>query len=270
MEYISLCKPERRVTCVSRTGWHGQVYVPQDEVSGEGAEGVILQTTSVQGAWFPRVGHNRGMAGERIPPLYRQLPRGICCQPGLCCTTVTAGRRDGGGYHLKGESTDGKTTTMKAATSVCGGPDYWRYGGPPATRWRDAPAAATMPPWCLMRSGKLTDARQAISPTCWQTVGQGAVPVRTVSCVPVSSGACCSFQLASCLWPNMRQRPVSVLLPGWKSGWSRSPAIPGNLAFLRNCTASTAARLWQSILNGPRPATTVRRSGSGWKHWPLI
>ncbi|HCC5769286.1 TPA: DUF927 domain-containing protein, partial [Escherichia coli] len=49
MEYISLCKPERRVTCVSRTGWHGQVYVLQDEVSGEGAEGVILQTTSVQG-----------------------------------------------------------------------------------------------------------------------------------------------------------------------------------------------------------------------------
>jgi putative DNA primase/helicase len=50
MEYISLCKPERRVTCVSRTGWHGQVYVLQDEVSGEGAESVILQTTSVQGA----------------------------------------------------------------------------------------------------------------------------------------------------------------------------------------------------------------------------
>ncbi|MEY5371168.1 DUF927 domain-containing protein, partial [Salmonella enterica subsp. enterica serovar Corvallis] len=52
MEYISLCKPERRVTCVSRTGWHGQVYVLQDEVSGEGAEGVILQTTSVQGRDF--------------------------------------------------------------------------------------------------------------------------------------------------------------------------------------------------------------------------
>ncbi|EDO2300178.1 DUF927 domain-containing protein, partial [Salmonella enterica subsp. enterica serovar Reading] len=52
MEYISLCKPERRVTCVSRTGWHGQVYVLQDEVSGEGAESVILQTTSVQGRDF--------------------------------------------------------------------------------------------------------------------------------------------------------------------------------------------------------------------------
>ncbi|EMX6717864.1 DUF927 domain-containing protein, partial [Salmonella enterica] len=32
----------------------------------------------------------------------------------------------GGGYHLKGESTDGKTTTMKVAASVCGGADYWK------------------------------------------------------------------------------------------------------------------------------------------------
>jgi len=30
-----------------------------------------------------------------------------------------------GGYHLKGESTDGKTTTMKVAASVCGGMDFW-------------------------------------------------------------------------------------------------------------------------------------------------
>lgn len=33
---------------------------------------------------------------------------------------------NGGGYHLKGESTDGKTTTMKVAASVCGGPDFWK------------------------------------------------------------------------------------------------------------------------------------------------
>lgn len=36
MEYLSLCKPDRKVTCVSKTGWHGSVYVLQDEVIGEG------------------------------------------------------------------------------------------------------------------------------------------------------------------------------------------------------------------------------------------
>ncbi|APF10252.1 hypothetical protein BKC11_13690 [Salmonella enterica subsp. enterica serovar Typhimurium] len=29
------------------------------------------------------------------------------------------------GFHLRGESTDGKTTVMKVAASVCGGTDYW-------------------------------------------------------------------------------------------------------------------------------------------------
>ena len=31
----------------------------------------------------------------------------------------------GGGFHLKGESTDGKTTIMKAASSVYGNPDRY-------------------------------------------------------------------------------------------------------------------------------------------------
>ncbi|ENE2793538.1 DUF927 domain-containing protein, partial [Yersinia enterocolitica] len=44
MEYLSLCKPERKVTCVNKTGWHGSVYVLQDEVIGVGAESIILQT----------------------------------------------------------------------------------------------------------------------------------------------------------------------------------------------------------------------------------
>lgn len=52
MEYISLCRPERKVTCVNKTGWHGNVYVLQDEVVGNGADSVILQTSSVQGKDF--------------------------------------------------------------------------------------------------------------------------------------------------------------------------------------------------------------------------
>ncbi|HHJ4567753.1 TPA: DUF927 domain-containing protein [Citrobacter farmeri] len=39
--------------------------------------------------------------------------------------TLPPVRHKAGGYHLKGESTDGKTTTMKVAASVCGGTDFW-------------------------------------------------------------------------------------------------------------------------------------------------
>lgn len=126
MEYISLCKPERRVTCVSRTGWHGQVYVLQDEVSGEGAEGVILQTTSVQGRDF-RVSGTTEEWRENVSRYCTGNSRvAFAVSLAFAAPLLRLVGMDGGGYHLKGESTDGKTTTMKAATSVCGGPDYWQ------------------------------------------------------------------------------------------------------------------------------------------------
>ncbi|EHD0356057.1 DUF927 domain-containing protein, partial [Salmonella enterica subsp. enterica serovar Muenchen] len=126
MEYISLCKPERRVTCVSRTGWHGQVYVLQDEVSGEGAESVILQTTSVQGRDF-RVSGTTEEWREHVSRYCTGNSRvAFAVSLAFAAPLLRLVGMDGGGYHLKGESTDGKTTTMKAATSVCGGPDYWQ------------------------------------------------------------------------------------------------------------------------------------------------
>ncbi|WP_423731452.1 DUF927 domain-containing protein [Hafnia paralvei] len=125
MEYISLCRPERKVTCVNKTGWHGGVYVLQDEVIGKGAESVILQTSSVQGRDF-RVS---GTADE-----WRQEIGRYCVGNARVAFAVSLAFAapllklvgvSGGGYHLKGESTDGKTTTMKVSASVCGGSDFW-------------------------------------------------------------------------------------------------------------------------------------------------
>jgi len=125
MEYISLCKPERKVTCVNKTGWHGSVYVLQDEVIGEGAEGVILQTASVQGKDF-RLAGSLDEWRDYIGRYCIGNPRvAFAVSLAFAAPLLRLVGMDGGGYHLKGESTDGKTTTMKAATSVCGGPDYW-------------------------------------------------------------------------------------------------------------------------------------------------
>ena len=125
MEYISLCKPERKVTCVTKTGWHGSVYVLQDEVIGVGSESVILQTSSVQGRDFRTAG--------TLEDWREQVSR-YCVGNGRVAFAVSLAFAapllklvgvGGGGYHLKGESTDGKTTTMKVAASVCGGADFW-------------------------------------------------------------------------------------------------------------------------------------------------
>lgn len=125
MEYISLCRPERKVTCVNKTGWHGNVYVLQDEVVGNGADSVILQTSSVQGKDF-RVSGTSEQWREHIGKYCIGNARlAFSVSLAFASPLLRLAGVGGGGYHLKGESTDGKTTTMKVASSVCGGTDYW-------------------------------------------------------------------------------------------------------------------------------------------------
>ncbi|HEO9718318.1 TPA: DUF927 domain-containing protein [Morganella morganii subsp. morganii] len=125
MEYISLCRPERKVTCVNKTGWHGNVYVLQDEVIGAGADSVILQTSSVQGKDF-RVAGTSEEWREHIGRYCTGNARlAFSVSLAFASSLLRLVGVGGGGYHLKGESTDGKTTTMKVAASVCGGTDYW-------------------------------------------------------------------------------------------------------------------------------------------------
>ncbi|EHF3471145.1 DUF927 domain-containing protein, partial [Proteus mirabilis] len=125
MEYISLCRPERKVTCVNKTGWHGNVYVLQDEVVGNGADSVILQTSSVQGKDF-RVSGTSEQWREHIGKYCVGNARlAFSVSLAFASPLLRLAGVGGGGYHLKGESTDGKTTTMKVASSVCGGTDYW-------------------------------------------------------------------------------------------------------------------------------------------------
>ncbi|QIM25436.1 DUF927 domain-containing protein [Proteus mirabilis] len=125
MEYISLCRPERKVTCVNKTGWHGNVYVLQDEVVGNGADSVILQTSSVQGKDF-RVSGTSEQWREHVGKYCVGNARlAFSVSLAFASPLLRLVGVGGGGYHLKGESTDGKTTTMKVASSVCGGTDYW-------------------------------------------------------------------------------------------------------------------------------------------------
>lgn len=125
LDYIALSKPERTVVCVDRTGWHEHTYVLPDMVIGVDAEGVILQTSSYQTQDFKQSGTLEDWK-QHIGALCEgnsRLAFAVSCA--LAAPLLRLVGMDGGGYHLKGESTDGKTTVMKVATSICGGPDYW-------------------------------------------------------------------------------------------------------------------------------------------------
>ncbi|GAB5993708.1 DUF927 domain-containing protein [Aeromonas enteropelogenes] len=132
-EYLMACQPERRITCVERTGWHGNAYVLPQGAIGPDAEGVILQTAGYAASDFTE----RGTLAE-----WQQEVAALAVGNSRLCFALSLAfaapllalvGMEGGGFHLKGDSSDGKTTIMKAAASVYGNPERycqtWRATG---------------------------------------------------------------------------------------------------------------------------------------------
>lgn len=132
-EYLMACQPERRITCVERTGWHGNAYVLPQGAIGPDAEGVILQTAGYASSDFTERGTlvewQQGVAALAVGNSRLCFALSLAFAAPLLALVGM----EGGGFHLKGESTDGKTTIMKAAASVYGHPDRysqtWRATG---------------------------------------------------------------------------------------------------------------------------------------------
>ncbi|MFM4954822.1 DUF927 domain-containing protein [Aeromonas veronii] len=131
--YLMSCQPERRITCVERTGWHGRAYVLPQGPIGPDADGVILQTTGYAASDFTERGTlaewQQGVAALAVGNSRLCFALSLA----FAAPLLTLVGMEGGGFHLKGESTDGKTTIMKAAASVYGNPDRysqtWRATG---------------------------------------------------------------------------------------------------------------------------------------------
>lgn len=131
--YLMACQPERRITCVERTGWHGRAYVLPQGSMGPDAEGVILQTAGYAANDFTERGSlsewQQGVAALAVGNSRLCFALSLA----FAAPMLTLVGMEGGGFHLKGESTDGKTTIMKAAASVYGNPDRysqtWRATG---------------------------------------------------------------------------------------------------------------------------------------------
>lgn len=209
MEYIATCRPVRKVTCVEKTGWYGGSYVLNGEVIGGETGTVIFQAARsskndfrVSGdtrEWMKHVG--RYCAGNS-----RLV---FCVSLAFAAPLLTLLGMGGGGYHLKGESTDGKTTTMKVAASVCGGPellenvacDGERALEGIALRRNDAVLRT-----CSTRSARLTVKRPAVLLTCWVTArvrqGRGWMEAR----VNRRSGRFYFSPLARSPLPSMRKQ----------------------------------------------------------------
>lgn len=120
-QYIQTAGTEKKITSANKIGWHGESFVLPDVTIGEDADGVIYQT-DYAGT------HNFDTAGTLED--WKENISKYCVGNSMLLFAVSHPfaapllpliQTKGGGSHLRGSSSSGKSTAIYAAGSVCGG-----------------------------------------------------------------------------------------------------------------------------------------------------
>lgn len=122
MAYLQACPADKRVRGVDKLGWHGDVYVTTDRTFGHSEDKALFQSAhagesaiSTSGTledWIETVG-KMSVGNSRLVFAVSASFAGVLLElSGI----------DSGGFHFRGTSSIGKTTIIKAASSVWGIP----------------------------------------------------------------------------------------------------------------------------------------------------
>lgn len=128
--YIDTRQPEARVMCTSVVGWHGPVFVlPSASIGTTECRRYVFQSESGMEDNFRRHGTLQEWQREVAALCVgnSRLAFAVCCA--FAGPMLRLAGMEGGGFHLRGNSSIGKTTGLKVATSVWGRPTYMQ-------RWR--------------------------------------------------------------------------------------------------------------------------------------
>ncbi|KGH31349.1 DUF927 domain-containing protein [Comamonas testosteroni] len=128
-EYIQTRKPEEFASCTDRIGWHGRAFVLPHETIGDDAERIVFQSENQMENTF-RIKREAQDWTDRIGRLCvgnSRLVFAVSCA--FAGPLLRPAGMESGGFHLRGDSSSGKTTALRLAASVYGGPSYMQ-------RWR--------------------------------------------------------------------------------------------------------------------------------------
>lgn len=131
-QYVQTAKTDTRAMCTKRTGWRGSAYVlPSETIYPDGidvSERVLLQTIG-EPSKIRQLGTSedwRNNIGKLCSGNSRLL---LSVSMAFAAPLLHLTGDESGGIHLVGMSSTGKTTALKVAASVWGGPEYlhrWR------------------------------------------------------------------------------------------------------------------------------------------------
>jgi putative DNA primase/helicase len=128
--YIQCAKPAQTARCVQKTGWSPDrtAFVLSDEViGGEGKERLIAQSLSSTKTYSSSGSLDGWQEISRLCTGNSRLTFSLSVA--FAAPLLAELGLENGGFHLRGQSSSGKTTCLNVAASVWGGSDYvkqWR------------------------------------------------------------------------------------------------------------------------------------------------
>lgn len=128
-QYIQTSDVEQRARCVDRTGWHGNVFVMPDRTIGEDEERILYQSASTSPGTFKQKGKLTAWQSNVAALCAGNSRLMFAVSAAFAAPLLHVTGMESGGVHLRGDSSTGKTTALRAASSVWGGMEYLQ-------RWR--------------------------------------------------------------------------------------------------------------------------------------
>jgi len=129
VEYITNSETCERARCVLRTGWHEQCFVLPNKVFGSPDEIVLLQSDSHISTDYSSSGNLLDWKNNIASMCIGNSRLLFAVSLAFAAPLLKIVRGENGGFHLRGESSTGKTTALLVAASVWGGKSYvqnWR------------------------------------------------------------------------------------------------------------------------------------------------
>lgn len=122
-EYISTARPSSKARCVSRTGWHDGTYLAFPRNYGESDERFIVQRPEAAAANHSF--RERGDLADWQENVARFAVGNsrlvLAISAAFAAPLLYPVNAEGGGFHFRGASSTGKSTTLVVAGSVWGG-----------------------------------------------------------------------------------------------------------------------------------------------------
>lgn len=124
--YIQNYPIHKRALCVDRLGWHDEQYIlPDGAIGGDGKQLIVYQSAHAINSTIAQQGTLEQWRDELCKPLAEQSRFVFSIACAFAGQLLEPLGSDGGGFHIKGSSSMGKSLSLKVAASVWGNPNKY-------------------------------------------------------------------------------------------------------------------------------------------------